>query len=147
MQTQRKYLWIRCACELITCQDLQAGWAELKLGSACVHLLALCWSFLSTHDIIGFIVDWEKKRKGHHEVLLFLLFESHYIYISYSYYIAIKAAQLNTLQKFGFIGVNARNANVDFWRCGTIDLLVGSMGKAHVHTTAKHTILQSAVQG
>lgn len=39
------------------------------------------------------------------------------------------------------------NSNVGFWICGAIDLLAGSMRKAHVHTAAKQPILQSAVPG
>lgn len=38
MQTERKYLLNKCACELISCQDLQAGgWIKETWESAFVH--------------------------------------------------------------------------------------------------------------
>ena len=46
LQTERKYLLNKCACELITCQDLQArGQIEETWESTFVHHLALCKSF------------------------------------------------------------------------------------------------------
>lgn len=46
MQTERKYLLNKCACELITCQDSQSGgWTAVTRESAFVHHLTLEFSF------------------------------------------------------------------------------------------------------
>lgn len=81
MQTERKYLLNKCACKLITCQDLQAGgWIEETWESAFVHHLALCMSFPSHASSTG----WENKWgwEGQHNVFPLLLG----LFISKSYY-------------------------------------------------------------